>query len=176
MALSFWVRKPRPTKKSPPLFSLPKAERVPQTSATMGLQIKGYEFSLENEQIKTSSVLAHSHILVPPPWTDSPNSTPPSECDSPPPSLPTSPYLFFRKRLKVCGFTARAGKRMGKTIQTGNFFLLPARPHPEVPASPLSRSCAGGGDPAPPLPTRLSLFQISRCPRSCSLCSALPKR
>lgn len=52
--------------KSPLFFCLLEAERVPQTN-TMGLQIKGRTFSLENEQINTSSVLALSHILVPAP-------------------------------------------------------------------------------------------------------------
>lgn len=91
----------KPAKKSPPLFSF--QGRVPQTSAPMGLQIKGCEFSLENEQIKTSSVLALSHILAPAPMGRFTYSSPPSEWDSPPPSLPTSPYLFLRKRLPSQG-------------------------------------------------------------------------
>lgn len=92
-------RRPRPAERhlrSP----LPEADGVPQAGAPTGLQVKGCEFSLENQQIKTSSVLALSPILVPAPRPGAPNSPLLRHVTAPPASRSTSPDLFFGKGLR----------------------------------------------------------------------------
>lgn len=74
MALSFSVRENtegrRPRRAFPLLLKsrlgsfLFPTPKVPQTNPLMGLQTESSKFSLENQRINTSSVLALSHKLV----------------------------------------------------------------------------------------------------------------